>query len=175
MAASAIAGLRPSVPGLPVLLYHGIETGDPKAPTSTALRSAISARNWSWLRSQHFCALPPQAIADPLRIAAAPSFSASMTDWKAIIASLSLRWWRTGSPRPSSSTPPKSANPGSLLGPRCKRCSGQACRSSRMGTIMWTIREWARGPRRNSSGVRARCWSRNSHSALTVSRLPMAC
>jgi peptidoglycan/xylan/chitin deacetylase (PgdA/CDA1 family) len=66
MAASAVAGLRPSVPGLPVLLYHGIGTGDPKAPDKYCLPLANFRAQLEWLRSQHFCALPPQAVADPL-------------------------------------------------------------------------------------------------------------
>ncbi len=66
MAASAIAGLRPSVPGLPVLLYHGIGTGDPKARDKYCLPVANFRAQLELLRSQHFCALPPQAIAEPL-------------------------------------------------------------------------------------------------------------
>jgi peptidoglycan/xylan/chitin deacetylase (PgdA/CDA1 family) len=67
MAASAIAGLRPSVPGLPVLLYHGIGTGDPKALDKYCLPICNFRAQLELLRSQRFCALPPQAIADPLR------------------------------------------------------------------------------------------------------------
>ncbi len=66
MAASAIAGLRPSIPGLPVLLYHGIGTGD-----SQTDKYGVPVLNFraqlEWLRSQGFCALPPQAVADPLQ------------------------------------------------------------------------------------------------------------
>ncbi len=66
MAASAVAGLRPSVPGLPVLLYHGIGAGDPMAPDKYCLPLANFRAQLEWLRSQHFSALPPQAVADPL-------------------------------------------------------------------------------------------------------------
>ena len=67
MAASAIAGLRPSVPGLPVLLYHGIGAGDPQARDKYCLPACNFRAQLELLRSQHFCALHPQAIADPLR------------------------------------------------------------------------------------------------------------
>ena len=67
MAAGAIGGLRPSVPGLPVLLYHGIEPGDPKARDKYCVSASNFRAQLELLRSQHFCALPPQAIADPLR------------------------------------------------------------------------------------------------------------
>ena len=67
MAASPIAGLRPSVPGLPVLLYHGIGTGDPKARDKYCLPVCNFRAQLETLWSQRFCALHPQAIADPLR------------------------------------------------------------------------------------------------------------
>jgi peptidoglycan/xylan/chitin deacetylase (PgdA/CDA1 family) len=66
MAASAIAGLRLSVPGLPVLLYHGIGTGDPAARDKYRLAASSFRAQLELLRSQHYCTLPPQAIADPL-------------------------------------------------------------------------------------------------------------
>jgi peptidoglycan/xylan/chitin deacetylase (PgdA/CDA1 family) len=67
MAASAIAGLRPSIPGLPVLLCHEIATGGPQASDKYRVTISNFRAQLEWLRSQRFCALPPQAVADPLR------------------------------------------------------------------------------------------------------------
>jgi peptidoglycan/xylan/chitin deacetylase (PgdA/CDA1 family) len=50
-----------------VLLYHGIGTGDPKARDKYCLSVCNFRAQLETLRSQRFCALHPQAIADPLR------------------------------------------------------------------------------------------------------------
>jgi peptidoglycan/xylan/chitin deacetylase (PgdA/CDA1 family) len=50
-----------------VLLYHGIETGAPKALDKYCLPAGNFRAQLELLRSQRFCGLHPQAIADPLR------------------------------------------------------------------------------------------------------------
>jgi peptidoglycan/xylan/chitin deacetylase (PgdA/CDA1 family) len=66
MAASAIAGLRLSVPGLPVLLYHRIGSGDPAARDKYSLAVSDFRAQLELLRCQRYCTPHPQAIANPL-------------------------------------------------------------------------------------------------------------